>query len=129
MTVALADAFGNPIDASTNVAVTLTTTSFAGEFVDALGNVLPYPAPLTIAAGASSVSFQYADTLAGTPTITATAAGVNAATQQEIVIPAAAIQIDFITDAQTLTAGTASQTMTVELDDAFGNPVNAWAAR
>jgi hypothetical protein len=128
MTVDLADAYGNPVDASGNLALSLTTTSVAGQFVDNLGNVLPYPAPLTIVAGASAVSFQYADTTAGMPTLTATAAGFAPAAQQETVVAAAASQLDFITPAQVLTAGTPSQTMTVELDDAFGNPVAAGSA-
>ena len=125
MIVDLADAFGNPVDAGSNLALSLTTTSYAGQFIDGNGNVLPYPAPLTIVAGASAVSFQYADTTAGAPTITVTAAGVAPATQLETVVAAAASQLDFTTSEQVLTAGVPSQTMTVELDDAFGNPVSA----
>ena len=128
MTVELDDAFGNPVDASNNLAVTLTTTSAAGQFVNLNGNVLPYPGPVTIVAGGSTVSFQYADTMTGMPTLMAAAAGFLPATQQETVVAAAASQLTFITASQTLTAGTPSQTMTVGLEDAFGNPAAAAGA-
>ncbi len=65
----------------------------------------------------------YADTLAGTPTLTAASTGLSSATQNETILADAASQLAFTTPEQVLTAGAAS-TMTVELEDAFGNPVN-----
>ena len=57
--------------------VTLASSSSGGTFSST--------SPLTIAAGASGVSFTYRDTLVGTPTITATSAGLGAVAQQETV--------------------------------------------
>ena len=125
MTIELEDAFGNPVGAASGVPVSLTTTSVAGQFIDLHGNVLPYPAPLTIPAGGSTVQFMYADTLAGTPTLTAASVSLASATQNETVLADAASQLAFTTPEQVLTAGAASPTMTVELEDDFGNPVNA----
>ena len=81
--------------------------------------------PLTLAAGTSTVNFQYEDTAAGTPTLTAAAIGLTSATQHEAVSPAAASELAFTTSPQTLTAGSAGGVMVVALEDAFGNPVNA----
>ena len=75
MTIALEDAFGNAAAAVSSVTVSLTTTLAAGQFIDGHGNVLPYPAPLTIPTGGSTVNFQYADTMAGEPLLTADAIG------------------------------------------------------
>ena len=120
ITAALEDAFGNPIEASNAITVNLATTSSKGTFTP--------PSPLTIAAGAGSVSFQYEDTAVGTPTLTVAASGLASATQPETVNPAAASQLSFTTAPQTLTAGVASGTITVALEDAFGNPVAASSA-
>ena len=99
------------------LSVVLTSTSATGTFSPQTTVAIP--------AGGSDVNFYYADTTAGAPTITATAAGFAPATQQEIVVAAAPSQVAFITAAQTLTAGVPSQTMTVQLEDAFGNPASA----
>ena len=106
----------------------LTTTSDAGQFVTVFGNVLPYPAPLTIPNGASMVQFLYADTLAGVPTLTASAADLVAATQTETIVADAASQLAFTTPEQVLTAGAPSSTMTVALEDAFGNLASSSSA-
>ena len=103
----------------------LTTTSVAGQFVHGFGDVLPYPAPLDIAAGDSPVSFQYADTAAGTPTLTATATSFAPVSQQETVVAAAGQPVRFHHAGASPHGSAPSQTMTVELDDAFGNPVYA----
>ncbi len=125
MTVQLEDAFGNPVGAASGVPLSLTTSSVAGQFIDLHGNVLPYPAPLTISAGESTVQFMYADTVAGAPVLTAASSGLASASQNETILADAASQLAFTTPEQVLTAGAASATMTVELEDAFGNPVNA----
>ena len=117
ITVSLEDASGNPIDASSNLTVNLSTNSAGGTFTP--GSVL------TIPAGGSQVSFTYTDTVEGTPTLTAATTGLTSAVQTEIVRPAAASQLAFTTAPQTLTVGSPSQTITVALEDAFGNPVDA----
>src|SRR5438034_1288015 len=93
-----------------------------------LHDALPISAsPLTIANGSSSVSFTYTDTQAGTPTLTAASTApttITSATQVETVNAAAASKLVFTTGAQTLTAGvTSAANMTVQRQDAFGNPV------
>ena len=120
MTVALRDAFGNAVQAASPLTVNLTTTSGKGSFSP--------NTPVTIPAGVSTVSFQYTDDSVGTPTLTAAAGTLTSATQQETVNPAAASQLVFTTAPQTLTTGVASGTITVGLEDAFGNSVKATAA-
>ena len=116
------------MSAGSSVSLSLTTTSDDGQFIDIFGNVLAYPAPLTIPAGANMVQFLYADTLAGMPTLTASAANLAPATQAETIVADAASQLAFTTPEQALTAGTASSTITVALEDDFGNPVSASSA-
>jgi hypothetical protein len=119
VTLQLKDAFGNIAKAGTaGLAVTFTSSSTAGSFLDTSNNPIT---GLTVAAGASTASFKYKDTVAGTPTITAAATGLTAATQKETVVAAAPAKIVFTTTAQTVTAGAVSGTITIQLKDAFGN--------
>ena len=97
MTVELEDAFGNPSDAVSPMTVDLSTTSGQGAFSPS--------SSLTIAAGTSSISFHYADTLAGMPTLFAAIAGLSTASQQETVIAAVGSHLEFINAEQILTAG------------------------
>jgi adhesin/invasin len=117
ITAALEDAFGNRVSASGALTVALSTTSTKGTFSPT--------SPVTIPAGGSTVSFHYSDTSTGTPVLTAAIGSLTAATQQETVVPAAASHLAFTTAPQTLTAGVASNTITVALEDAFGNTVEA----
>jgi N-acetylneuraminic acid mutarotase/uncharacterized protein YkwD len=83
--VQVVDAFGNPSPAGTaGVVVNLTSTSAGGTFLDANGHPLSSPS-VTIAPGASAANFEYEDTQTGSPTVTAGAAGLVAAAQQEVV--------------------------------------------
>ncbi len=120
ITIALEDSLGNPVDAATALTVNVAA-------LPAPARSRP-PRPLTIPAGAATASFQYSDTSAGTPTLTASAGGLASATQKETVNPAAASHLAFTTAPQTLTAGIASGTITVALEDSFGNPVDAGSA-
>ena len=82
ITVQAQDAFGNPVPAPAGgYAVTLTSTT--------AGTATFAPvSPLTIAAGTSSASFTYHDTVAGSPTLTAKIAALAnpTATQTETVV-------------------------------------------
>ncbi len=60
--------------------------------------------------------------------LTATAASLASAAQQETVNAAEANRLAFTTAPQTLTAGVASATITAALEDAFGNRVAATSA-
>ena len=84
ITVTLVDQNGNVIQAgSGGVTITLGSSSGTGTFYDANGNLLTNNT-ITIAAGQSSASFEYADTTFGFPTVYVTANGYTA-TQQETV--------------------------------------------
>ena len=139
-TVQLEDAFGNPVNATATTTLNLGTTSVGTSghtpffTTTHLGTVT---GAVTIQAGsANSQSFYYSDTLAGTPNITVAAATVNG---QNVTGDTA--------NGFTMTAGNAAQfnftavptgnqpvgttasvgPFTVQLEDAFGNPVNATA--
>jgi hypothetical protein len=83
ITVQQQDAFGNAVNASADVAVTLSSTSSGGTFLQTDGTT-PIGGPM-IPSGSSSLSFTYKDSLVGTPTITAHAAGITDGTQIETV--------------------------------------------
>ncbi len=119
ITITLEDRYGNVATASGTQTVFLTTTSSGGSFTPATF--------VTIATGASTATITYIDTQTGTPTITATdsALTTQTVTQQEIVNAAAAYQLALTPSVQTLTAGTPSSTITVTLEDQFGNVATA----
>jgi hypothetical protein len=120
MTVELQDSSGNVVQAgSGGVTLTLGSTSTAATFLDVSGQPLSSPS-ITIPEGSSTTSFEYEDTLAGSPTVTATSPGLLA-TQVETVQPAAPSAVVFTTRAQTVTAGQPSTAITVELEDQYGN--------
>ena len=118
ITVQRQDAFDNP---ATNgaTAVTLTSSSTGAKFYSADGTTQITSA--SILDNQTSASFLYADTVAGNPTITNSASGLTSASQQEIVIPAAANAYR-ITDAAcgSPAAGVGDQ-LTITLVDQFGN--------
>jgi len=120
ITVQLQDRFGNAVKTAANLIVNLSSSS-GGVFLNGSMAITS----VTIAAGNSSVSFAYDDSTAGTPTLTAAATGLTSGTQQETVQAAVASQLGFTTAAQTLTAGTTSATITVQLQDRFSNAVKA----
>src|SRR5207253_2505590 len=80
----------------------------------------------SIASGSSSGTFTYTDTLAGSPTLTATdnRSGERRAGQAETVIAKTATHLMF-SATPTLTAGVTSATITVTLDDAYNNVATA----
>lgn len=86
-TVTLTDAQGNPVPApATGVVVSLGSTSPQHEFA-AMSQGAPQAAVM-IPAGSSSATFYYGDSAGGTPTITASAAGLSSATQEvEVAVP------------------------------------------
>jgi hypothetical protein len=81
ITVTEEDAFGNAVAAPAGgTTVTLRTTSPTGVF--AATSAGPGVTAVTIPVGASSATFFYGDTIAGTPWLTASAAGYGSAAQQ-----------------------------------------------
>jgi hypothetical protein len=83
--VELTDKYGNAaLAGSGGVKVNLSTTSSGGLFLSAGGSPLASPS-VAITAGAGSAIFEYQDTKAGTPTLTAAATGLTSATQKETI--------------------------------------------
>lgn len=86
---------------------------------------------VVIPAGSSSVSFFYADTKAGSPTITAAISGLTSATQVQTIVGATATSVIWTTDSAGLTNGCStgnqivgnggSRTFFVTALDTFGN--------
>jgi hypothetical protein len=96
------------------VTVALTSTSSTATFSPS--------ATLTIPAGATTASFTYQDTKAGSPALTASAAGYTSATQTETVTPAALASVSVSPPSATVPVGT-SQVFTASGADTYGNPV------
>ncbi len=107
--------------------VSLLSNSSTGQFLDTTGTPLTGNA-VSIAAGASSASFEYEDTVGGKPTLTASsyAASYLSATQQETVTGPYTLQ--FITSAKSIATNQASQLITVQLVDSTGATATATSA-
>ena len=71
-----------------------------------------------------SQGFSFKDTLAGTLTLNATAAGLTSAAQNETIRAAPPSRLAIATAAQTLIAGACSAAVTAQAVDLFGNPSN-----
>ena len=121
ITVQRQDQFGNPTTLGGAISLTMSSTSTGTKVFTA--------ASPSIASGASSTTFTYSDTLAGTPTITAAYTGLTSATQQETVTAGAATKLVFTSSAVSTVAGVASTTITVQRQDAYGNPNTTDASR
>jgi hypothetical protein len=103
--------------------IDLATTSSAGTFFANQTSVTPINS-IDLPAGQAGVTIDYADTAAGTPTVTASATPlVSAPTQQELVNPAAAAKLVIATQpSSTATAGAAFTVQPVVYEeDQYGN--------
>jgi hypothetical protein len=117
ITIHLQDSTGMEATATSAVTVQLSSTSATGQFLDASGKPLSNGC-LTIPAGCSSATFEYKDSQAGLPALTAAANGFTSPTQ--VVVGALLV---FTTPAQTLKAGQVSQPITVQLQDSHGKAI------
>jgi len=128
MTIQTRDAYGNPANVTANTTIDLTSDSGTGRFdISPSGAFDGSITSVTITDGTNSASFYYHDTTAGTPTITAAENPSQTwtdASQQQTVNPGTTHYLVFITASQTITAGQVSDTMTIQLQDVFDNPVN-----
>jgi hypothetical protein len=123
MTVQLLDSSGNVTTAgSGGLTLDLSTTSSGGTFLDTNGQPLASP-HVTIAQGSSTASFKYKDTVAGAPTLTAAANGLNSGTQQETINAGTADHLALVTPGQVLPGVHFS--VTVMAVDLSGNPTSA----
>jgi hypothetical protein len=121
LVVGVFDAFGAPTQAEVDLPLALAAAPAAGfeVFADAACAV---PAAPVLAAGASSATFWFRGTRAGTVSLTASAPSLQGDTQSETVVPAPPAAVAFVTTPQTVNAGACSQAVTLEVQDAFGNP-------
>ena len=127
MSLALLTSAGTSQAASSDVAITLTSSSPKGQFaLDPAGPWAPSLA-LTIPAGSNVAGpFYYQDTQAGSPVLTAAAAGVTSGTQTETVLPGPIIGVSVKPSSSTVAAG-GSLTFAAFGVDSFGNVVPAAA--
>jgi hypothetical protein len=121
ITIQRQDSVGNPVTGS--VTVGLASTSAGFKFAAASGGTAI--SSITIPANQSTVDVYYGDTVAGTPTITASSSGLSSATQVEAITAATASKF-VITSAPVAGVASSSPTLgpiTIQRQDTFGNPV------
>ena len=118
ITVQMQDASGAAVNATSDVVVSLSTGSSGGLFRNTADTATI--TSVTIIAGSNSATFKYKDTLAGSSTITASAAGLTSATQTETVNPAALDHIAIAPKTATVAAGV-GQDYTASGFDQFNN--------
>jgi hypothetical protein len=115
-TAGVAETATSPVD------ITLSSTSLRGTFSTSASGPWTSTLTVTVPAGASSASFYYEDTLAGTATLTATATGRDAASQAETVAPRPVSTLSLSPASATVRAG-ATQAFTAAGTDAYGKAV------
>ena len=120
LTVVLEDLGGNQTTDSSNVSVTLSSTSNGASFASSSDGA--DVSTIEIDAGQVGTTFYYGDTATGEPTIGVTASGLQGATQIESVSPGAASSVAILSGSISVTVNT-SFTVQTQIVDAFGNPV------
>lgn len=122
------DPFGNPVTAGTTTVRLATSSGGTTRFSTTPGGAAVTTA--TIATGTSSTTVYYADTRAGRPVVTVSAAGLVSASQEELITPAAASTLAYSTAAPTFTVDAAARygPLTVVRRDAYGNAAPVTAA-
>lgn len=115
---------GTPITTPSDLTLHLSSSSSTGQFLDSSGNPLT-DANITIPAGSTSVSFEYEDSQAGLPQLSASLSGAGSFSNLPQVEDVGDVALAFSTAAQTFSAGQQSQPITVQLQDSNGNAVMA----
>ena len=125
ITVQQQDAFGDPVPTTTPITVNLSSSSAGAGFASTSGGGAI--TSVTIPAGSSSApAFYYGDTNAGSPTITATAAGLVSGTQTETINAGSASKLVITSGPFTAASGSKATTpFTVTLEDKYGNATTA----
>src|SRR3954447_16238121 len=119
MTVQLQDAGGAAATGGAGgPVITLSTSSSGGTFVDGTDQPITN---VTVAAGSSSASFGYKDSVAALPTLVVSGSTLASALQQETITATAPTQLAFTSPPAGALASTASTSITVTLRDALGN--------
>jgi len=115
------DQYGNPTT-SGDITIQLASTSSNGRFYSSSGGGTPITTR-PISGGSNSANFYYRDTSAGTPTLTASYAGLTSATTQFTIY---GYQLVYTAGSgQTLQTGQVSSQITVQRRDASGNPITS----
>ena len=112
---------GTPYNSTSNLTVTLLTSSPHGVFSNA--NNSAQINSVVISNGTSSASFNYLDTLSGTPIISVSSAGANPTNQQETVNAAVASALTFTSQPGNAIVSSNFNTVVVQLLDPYGNSV------
>ncbi len=117
------DVYGNVSEMASGQWIDLSSTSGTGSFA-ATSEGAPITSVL-MPAGVSGVSFFYADTIPGSPVLTASANGQSwgDATQMQSVIPGPPARLILSPNGATFTAGQ-FLSYTIDVVDAYGNPTN-----
>jgi hypothetical protein len=126
-TTTLEDGSGNPTTSGSPITVNLASSSTGEKFAAASGG--GSIASVTLPANTQSVTTFYADTAAGTSTITVGATGLSNGTQIETITAGSAAKLAITSASFTATAGTsATNAFTTTVEDAFGNPTTSGSA-
>jgi len=115
------DAFNNSASFSTAKTITLTSSCTTGTFSLSSTNWQAVTS-IPVSANSSDIPFYYKDTVPGDCTITASIAGVTAATQQVTISSYAVDTVVFTTSPQTIKAGEKTGVISVQLKKADGTP-------
>ena len=87
----LTDGGGLPVNApAAGTTLSLASSSGGGQFLGANNNVI---SAVTVPAGSNTATVFYRDSVAGTPTLTVSGAGLTAATQTQSVVAASAVSL------------------------------------
>jgi hypothetical protein len=111
------------------VTVTLSSSSAGAAFATAPDGSWSSTLAVDIPTGSTDATFYYRDTLAGTPTITASAPGRTTTQQLETVLPGSLASLRLSPQYAGVTSG-GTQQFTATGADAFGNPLTpapAWS--
>lgn len=106
MTVQLQDASGNPVNSAASRTVNLAQTSTGGLFRNPEDTATI--TSVTMSPGTSTVSFRYRDTIAGTPTLTASSSGLASGIQTEGVNAGAFTKVQLLVPGESAAPGTAT---------------------
>lgn len=123
LTLRQQDVYGNAVPApSSGLVITLRSSSAGARFATRSGGGAV--TSVTMSSGATSVSAYYGDTVAGSPTVTASATGLTATNQNVTIAPGAVRKLVFRNAAITAAPSAARDLgpLTVQRQDAFGNP-------
>ncbi len=119
ITVTLQDSTDTAVTTSSDVTVSLSSSSSSGQFLDTSGKALANNS-ITIPAGSGTASFEYKDSQTGFPTLTTSENGFKSQQTQDV-----GVSLVFTTSPQTVAAGKTSQTLTVQLQDSSGKAFKA----